>query len=298
MRPLGDRILAALATSAGRTSDALAGLCGVQKVELASVLNQLAQQNKIQFANGGDGKVLVVLASVEEIASKNALAELSNNERHVHQTIAEKGRDGIWKRDIKHRTGLVEKEVEKILKSLQKKKLVKMEKTVLRQNGKMFFLFDVEPSVEHSGGAWYSRPNPQDPPEFDAAGVNVISDACHRFVKDDNQVRTTYLQGIGEEPRDASLEDIYGWVAKLELYKEALNREHVHEIMNVLVFAGKVEERKRGDSRLEYTALELGDDFNALADLPCGVCPVFRDCHPGGLISPETCTYFNEWMQF
>ena len=39
-------------------------------------------------------------------------------------------------------------------------------------------------------------------------------------------------------------------------------------------------------------------DLNALADAPCGVCPVFRDCHPGGLISPETCTYFNEWMQF
>eukprot|EP01052_Picozoa_sp_SAG31_P016682 SAG31_NODE_1114_length_9852_cov_2.761509_2_plen_63_part_00 len=48
-------------------------------------------------------------------------------------------------------------QVEKILKSLVKKNLIKMEKTVLRQNGKMYFLYDVEPSVEHSGGVWYSR---------------------------------------------------------------------------------------------------------------------------------------------
>ena len=43
-----------------------------------------------------------------------------------------------------------------------------------RQNGKMYFLYDVEPSVEHSGGVWYSRPNAHDPPEFDATGVKLM----------------------------------------------------------------------------------------------------------------------------
>jgi len=27
----------------------------------------------------------------------------------------------------------------------------------------------------------------------------------------------------------------------------------------------------------------------------CGVCPVFDQCAPGGIISPETCVYFPHW---
>jgi len=31
---------------------------------------------------------------------------------------------------------------------------------------------------------------------------------------------------------------------------------------------------------------------------PCGVCPVFDQCTPGGIISPETCIYFTNWLEF
>jgi hypothetical protein len=27
----------------------------------------------------------------------------------------------------------------------------------------------------------------------------------------------------------------------------------------------------------------------------CGVCPVFDQCTPGGIISPETCVYLPQW---
>ena len=189
----------------GLAQDALATRCQVSKLELAPALNALAGRRQLQMAKGPDGDILFMLASKQDIDAASRLDELSTNELHVYQTIQDKGRDGIWKRDIKHRTGLVEKEVEKILKTLQKKKLVKMEKTVLRQNGKMFFLYDIEPSAEHTGGVWYSRPRPEDPPEFDTVGVKHIADACHKFVCDANQCRSAFYAKHGAHLRCESV---------------------------------------------------------------------------------------------
>lgn len=36
---------------------------------------------------------------------------------------------------------------------------------------------------------------------------------------------------------------------------------------------------------------------NGMTEGPCGPCPSFRLCSPGGAISPETCEYFDPWMQ-
>lgn len=255
----------------GLAQDALASNCSLTKSELAAVLNQLAQKRRIQMAKGPDGDILFMLASEKEVENANKLDELSTNELHVYQTIQDKDRDGIWKRDIKHRTGLVEKEVGKILQRLEKKRLIKMEKTVLRQNGKMFFLYDVEPSAEHTGGVWYSRPNPQDPPEFDTVGVRHIADACHKFVQDVGAVRQNYYSKQGAPMRNPSLEDIHGWVSEHSLYKETLARENIREIMQILSFDGMVEKMERANGRIEYAALDLGPDYNFTLE-PCMFC--------------------------
>jgi DNA-directed RNA polymerase III subunit RPC6 len=38
-----------------------------------------------------------------------------------------------------------------------------------------------------------------------------------------------------------------------------------------------------------------GDDFT---QTPCSRCPLFSSCRPGGLVSPETCVYMEEWLSF
>lgn len=35
---------------------------------------------------------------------------------------------------------------------------------------------------------------------------------------------------------------------------------------------------------------------NGMTEAPCGQCPVFRLCSPGGAVSPETCEYFDPWL--
>jgi DNA-directed RNA polymerase III subunit RPC6 len=37
---------------------------------------------------------------------------------------------------------------------------------------------------------------------------------------------------------------------------------------------------------------------NGLTQSPCGRCPVFKQCRPGGAVSPETCVYMDDWLKF
>ena len=50
--------------------------------------------------------------------------------------------------------------------------------------------------------------------------------------------------------------------------------------------------------QVRYKALSFGGAKDSLSVVPCGVCPVFSDCSEGGAISPATCTYMDEWLQF
>jgi hypothetical protein len=41
-----------------------------------------------------------------------------------------------------------------------------------------------------------------------------------------------------------------------------------------------------------------GGAADHVASTPCGVCPVAAKCEPGGLISPTSCIYISQWMEF
>ena len=36
----------------------------------------------------------------------------------------------------------------------------------------------------------------------------------------------------------------------------------------------------------------------AFTSIPCGMCPVFNECKEGGAVSPQTCVYFEKWLEF
>jgi len=41
-----------------------------------------------------------------------------------------------------------------------------------------------------------------------------------------------------------------------------------------------------------------GGAVDHVTSTPCGVCPVASKCEPGGLISPTSCIYLSQWMEF
>lgn len=81
--------------------------------------------------------------------------------------------------------------------------------------------------------------------------------------------------------------------------------DHISQIVNRLIFDNKievlaltVEQRKRYTEPGPFyrpTPQEVSH-YDFLTSMPCGVCPVFDQCTPGGVISPQSCVYFDHWL--
>lgn len=64
------------------------------------------------------------------ILCSSEIKGIDNQERLVYQVIESAGNKGIWTRDIRHKCNLMLTEVNKILKNLEGKKLIKSVKSV------------------------------------------------------------------------------------------------------------------------------------------------------------------------
>ena len=220
---------------------------------------------------------------------------------------------GIWTKDLKIRSNLQQPQINKCLKSLEGRKLIKAVKSVASSNRKVYMLFELEPSREITGGAWYTGH------EYDSEFIAVLRQECHKYIKREKRAtlgapgpllchmhRCVATHRRTDAPRPAA-DMMCDFVRNTRLSKVELGVEEVLQIVNTLVYDGKVDAHEsRRDNGAPYTegtvfytpaALPLQEhsDFTLV---PCGICPVAAECHEGGVISPATCVYFDTWLRF
>jgi len=136
--------------------------------------------------------------------------------------------------------------------------------------------------------------------------IHVLPEQCLKFILASGGV---------------TLEDVCDFVKQSHV---DLGQEEVLQIVNTLVYDGEVDahdeleldkERDPDDPAGEHGG-DVDDDSvenvivvyrpaslpipksSAFTAVPCGVCPVFQECAPGGLVSPETCQYMQDWLSF
>lgn len=151
-------------------------------------------------------------------------------------------------------------------------------------------LFHLEPSVNITGGPWYTDN------EFDHEFVNLIAGAVERQIRDAWET----------EGKPTSLQMVDNYIKNSGVSREQLTTEQIKQVLNRLKYDAKVEtimitaeKRKQFmDPGPWYRSLKTTvTHYDRFTSVPCGVCPVFADCSPGGVISPESCVYFEEWWQ-
>uniref|UniRef100_A0A3B4AZX6 DNA-directed RNA polymerase III subunit RPC6 n=1 Tax=Periophthalmus magnuspinnatus TaxID=409849 RepID=A0A3B4AZX6_9GOBI len=173
---------------------------------------------------------------------------------------------GVRSRDIRFKSNLPLTEINKILKNLESKKLIKAVKSV---------------------------------------AVSLNSCRCSR-ANTLNVLRVLLL-----------LSKIFGstrlgpgpcLTVEVRVSQVDLSMEDIETILNTLIYDGKVEMTvivaKEGTAGSVDGQMKLYRGVNSitaptgLVKTPCGLCPVFDDCHDGGEISPSTCIYLSEWLDF
>lgn len=242
----------------------------------ALAINSLLQTLKLQIlVNPADPSSHIYKASATGDTAR--FKGLTAEDMLVYQCIQGAANMGIWTRDMKTRTNLQQPKINKILKTLEERLLVKSVKSVQNASRKVYMLYELEPGKELTGGPWYGAD------AFDSEFISVLQNAT-----------LSYITSKG----DATLGDIVRFIKETGISKQALQEDDVLRIINTLENDVKIEERWDEDDGITHYRLPLMriPETTAFTSIPCGVCPVFNECVEGGKVSPSTCAYYQEWL--
>uniref|UniRef100_A0A7N8XEE4 DNA-directed RNA polymerase III subunit RPC6 n=1 Tax=Mastacembelus armatus TaxID=205130 RepID=A0A7N8XEE4_9TELE len=229
-----------------------------------------------------------------------------NQEKLVYQIIEDAGNKGNKPsvRDIRFKSNLPLTEINKILKNLESKKLIKAVKSVAASKKKVYMLYNLQPDRSVTGGAWYSDQ------DFESEFVEVLNQQCFKFLQSKAEVARDSKQSpmVQRNSSFATSHEVWKYICELGISKVDLSMDDIETILNTLIYDGKVEmtiiAAKEGtvgsvDGQMKlYRGVNPVIQPTGLVKTPCGLCPVFDDCQDGGEISPSTCIYMSEWLDF
>ncbi|GIX89256.1 DNA-directed RNA polymerase III subunit RPC6, partial [Caerostris extrusa] len=199
-------------------------------------------------------------------------------EKLIYQLIEKASNKGIWIRDLRYESNIPQTQVNKILKSLESKKLIKSVTSVAASKKKYTCCTILSLIVLLLGYL-----------QLEKVIADKLTDPVSR--------------------RNASFKSsktICDYINNLKISKVQLSIQDIEAILNTLVYDGKVEKSvachtsPSGEENLTnmYGIIKPHLSSCALMRIPCGGCPVHSECREGDVISPTTCPYMKEWLEF
>ncbi|RWS04479.1 DNA-directed RNA polymerase III subunit RPC6-like protein [Dinothrombium tinctorium] len=265
----------------------------------ANAINKLLKQTKLEIMK--QGTQLLYRLKDQKQSNKGT----DDEERIVYAIIEEAGNKGIWSRDIRMKSNLSLTLLNKVLKTMEGKKLIKSVKSVAASKKKLYMLYDIEPDVSITGGSWYSNQ------DFESEFVEILNQQCFRFLQEKLDAAKISADPISRINNSyVTSNDVWKFIKDLGISKIELSITDIESILETLVYDGRVEKHVvvRGARSCEdsssssstvkmYRAIKPLVKSTGLMRMPCGLCPVMKDCREGGVISPSKCIYFKEWFE-
>ena len=264
------------------------------------------------------------------------LQNLNADEGLVFGVIHSSGRSGVWVRNIQSRTNLHKSILDRCLKSLEGKNYIKTVHNVKHPNRKMYMLAGLAPSEDVTGGAWFtdgvldanfinsvagyieytvSRKSWYEVPADRGRNKRLKTATGKAEIKSESTEKS-FLPYPANYPGYPTVEMITNAVNESGITPVRLGEESIIQLLQMLCFDKKLVALNNGNSYKSLKNPELvkanqsrksaadGQEApirdlgrNGMTESPCGPCPSFRLCSPGGAISPETCEYFDPWME-
>lgn len=201
----------------------------------AGALNFLLGTGLLKAKKDDKGRLSFQAISKGELATTK---DLSGEENLVYGHIRSSGNEGIWTKHIKAKTNLHQTIIDRCLKTLIQKKLIKRVPSVQYPTRKIYMLEGLEPSIALTGGPWYTDN------ELDTEFIQHLMDACYKFICDisfPKHAAEGALYPISNAPDYPSAQHIRNSLRKARLTETDLSVEHVEALLNVLVLDGKIE---------------------------------------------------------
>jgi len=267
---------------------------GIEPKSRALAINQLLNTGKIDLLTSAEGVVFYKLKG----ASKASGVRGDQEEKIVFGIIEEAGNTGTWIRDIRIKSNLGQVQLNRVLKSLENKKHIKAVKSVNATRKKVYMLYGLEPDRSVTGGAWYTDQ------EFESEFVEILNQQSYNYLYE--KLEKSRQAGSNTGPMAArsmsmaTSKEVSKYISDLGISKIELKEEDIEAILDTLIYDGKLEKTTKvidGNEVKHYRAVESLLPTNGLVRIPCGVCPVYKNCHDTlGAVNPVNCQYLTEWM--
>ncbi|XP_049784270.1 DNA-directed RNA polymerase III subunit RPC6 isoform X1 [Schistocerca cancellata] len=261
----------------------------LQPQQRATVINKLLAQGFFDLFNQKG----TLLYKLKDPSKNQNVKGADNEEKVVYRIIEEAGNKGIWIRDIRHKSNLILTQLNKILKNLENKKLIKAVKSVSASKKKVYMLYNLEPDRSVTGGAWYCDQ------DFEAEFVDVLNQQCYRFLLTKTEAAKECKGGpiAARNISYVSSKDVWKYINDLGISKVQLSVEDMETILDTLLYDGKVERSLSAEGNFLYRAIKSLLPAPGTVTMPCGVCPVSHFCNEIGSVNPRKCVYMKEWLE-
>ncbi|CAB4061448.1 RPC6 [Lepeophtheirus salmonis] len=192
-----------------------------------------------EIPNGDRAKAINDLLSSGKVQLFQSSQGGDAEEKIVFSIIQESGNKGTWIRDIRLKSNLIQTTLNKVLKSLETKKLIKAIKSVNATKKKVYMLYDLDPDVSVTGGAWYSNQ------DFETEFVEILNQQCFRYLYTKLEKSKDCPSGpvAGKHASCASSDDLLKYISELGISKISLKLNDIEMILDTLIYDGK--NRKR-----------------------------------------------------
>ncbi|GJN90969.1 hypothetical protein Rhopal_003983-T1 [Rhodotorula paludigena] len=248
LSPLELKLLTAgLAAPKGQISqhDLLAA-CGLSISSAMEGINALLRKNLAQMLRAESGDIFFRFVKRDE--AKQA-ASMDADEKLVLDQIKDAGNLGIWTRTLNVKTGLPSGTVLKALKALESRKQVKTVKSVKNPTRKIYMLVGVQPSVELTGGPWFTDN------ELDTELVDTLKKVVHRYLQDhsiprsitisdpstSNPVKLRPIYPVSATPHLPTAQSVLQYISRIEAITVELLPEHIEALLDLMIYDGSVE---------------------------------------------------------
>lgn len=273
--------------------DALDENAGI-KDEMAAAINRLSVEQRLRFISIND----VIHYKLRPAALAAKFRTLSSEDVAVYDEIERASNKGIWSRDLKRALHgqLTGPAVDKSLKHLHSKLLIKSVKSIASRSKKVVMLYDLIPSLDVQGRCWFSGHTYDE--EFFAKLREFVIDVVRRRHQATPAMATEEVKESGAFEVAVTKDDMIDLFRSLA-YEGTL--EPVPEKLHDEIIAATIDQDDEDAAKGAQSLYRLRPDRrwgNVLSHIPCTVCPVRDQCVPGGRVNPQACVYMTEWLDF
>lgn len=268
---------------------------------LMKIVQELINAKMVKLLQQG-GTLAFQVVSLEE-ASK--VQSLSADEAMVYSYVEAAGREGIWTKTIRAKTNLHQQVVARCLKTLEGHRYIKTVKSVKYPTRKIYMLSSLEPSIEVTGGPWFSES------EMDTVFISKLMDIVWVFTVERSFPRAALSRSkiTSQKSYAASyrsyptVQEIHRHIVSSGVSTVELEISDIRQLCEVLVYDNRLERRDGGYTyRATWTSVvaqaNAGNmpDLDGYTEAPCGRCPVFSLCEENGPVNPDECVYYDKWL--